>query len=220
MSETKVDRAMALIKKLGRARSDEIAEHLEIPIGNVVPLLQDRLRSGALVSCKVERPGKPPVSEFRLSASGPTGRRPEDFGKAVTSKVAIPPRPAKATSEAKTPTVPAPSTPVHGAPEHGIKLDAAHRVTRDTLLGSGYGAAQIPVDKPIRFGIGRSIAIQIGRASTVSASTARRFRISDDAELTVEQGGQEVLRMPRDDTRRLYNFLRGFLPDPDQAAGV
>lgn len=61
--------AMEYIRAHGTARSDEIEK--ELRISNVAAHLNPHVARGELVRCKVERPGKAPVNEYRISASTP-----------------------------------------------------------------------------------------------------------------------------------------------------
>lgn len=67
--ESNVDKAVAYIARHPGARSPELAEHLGIPQTNVHPTLAPLVNAGYLIVCKVERPGKSPVNEYRLSAA-------------------------------------------------------------------------------------------------------------------------------------------------------
>lgn len=109
MSETetkqpsRTQRAIDYIAKKGSARSDEIAAAIDIEPKDVSALLAPAAAGGFLVTCKVSRPGKPPVNEYRLSA----GYAPSEWrnfrikrGTAPTS-VKVPPVVAKESATPK-----------------------------------------------------------------------------------------------------------------------
>lgn len=64
-----VDQAIAYIAKHPGARSPAIAEALGTSPGNISAMLMTPTSTGYLVACKVSAPGRPPMNEYRLSAT-------------------------------------------------------------------------------------------------------------------------------------------------------
>lgn len=70
-TESVAKRAIALITERGAIRTDQIAEALGVDKAAIASSLGPYVNSGALVACKVERPGGGmPVNEYRISAGG------------------------------------------------------------------------------------------------------------------------------------------------------
>jgi hypothetical protein len=85
---TQAEQAVELIRKLGVMRSTEI--EAELGIQSAASVLQLKVADGTLITCKVERPGKPPVNEYRISAA--EGRPPHVFSPLKTSPLSTPKR--------------------------------------------------------------------------------------------------------------------------------
>lgn len=130
--ESKIEKAIAYITKHPGARSPDI--EAACGIKSATALLSDVVDAGYLVTCKVERPGKPPMNEYRLSAtvaankvswaefriSRRTRERP-------TRAVSRPPRnaapPVVAPRKTETPLPVEAPTPARGTPMKAVRLD-------------------------------------------------------------------------------------------------
>lgn len=125
---TQVDKAMDFIKAKSSARSDAIAEHLGIKLAQVAVILNAPCKDGRLVSCKVERPGKPAINEYRIGG----GMRPAEFTFIAAGKrgrpAAIETKPATAETKAAPPAPPAPKAETK-TPERETPPPAAARST-------------------------------------------------------------------------------------------
>jgi hypothetical protein len=77
---TALDRALAWTAKRSSARADAIAAHLQMSAEMVDKLLQPAVESGYLVACQVQRPGKAPVMEYRVSLAAIGATKPMAFG--------------------------------------------------------------------------------------------------------------------------------------------
>lgn len=75
-TKTKIENAIDYIAKQGVARTDEIGEAIGEHKYKVAGLLAYAVKTGVLVSCRVERPGKKPCNEYRISGGG----KPVNFG--------------------------------------------------------------------------------------------------------------------------------------------
>ena len=82
------ERAIALIKKRGSMRDNQLAAELDCDEGSVQVVLAPFCASGELVSCAVNLVGKGDVNEYRISAAGPR--------KADESRLRKPPTPPAA----------------------------------------------------------------------------------------------------------------------------
>lgn len=69
--------ALDYIRSKGTARSDEIAAACGLRLAVVSALLWQSVKDGLLVTCKVERPRKPPMNEYRFAAGA--GGKAVDF---------------------------------------------------------------------------------------------------------------------------------------------
>lgn len=132
-----VDQAIAYIAKHPGARSPAIAEALGTSPGNISAMLMTPTSTGYLVACKVSAPGRPPMNEYRLSATvADSGQSWGEFKSANRHRPAAlaasperPPRtaaPARSTVATKAPapetlapktTVPTPATEAVKAPQ-------------------------------------------------------------------------------------------------------
>ena len=65
---TKTERVLEFIRRKGTARTPEIAEACGLEGLAPSALLSGHVARGELLMCKVERPGKPPVNEYRFAA--------------------------------------------------------------------------------------------------------------------------------------------------------
>lgn len=67
--ETKIQRAINVIEKRPGIRTDELARAIGVEPAKVAPLIFSATSNGFITTCKVERPGKAPTNEYRLSSS-------------------------------------------------------------------------------------------------------------------------------------------------------
>ena len=67
--ETKIQRAINVIEKRPGIRTDELARAIGVEPSKVAPLIFAATSNGFIATCKVERPGKAPTNEYRLSSS-------------------------------------------------------------------------------------------------------------------------------------------------------
>lgn len=65
---TKIQKAINVIEKRPGIRTAELAEAIGVPAAKVAPLIFAATNSRFVLTCKVERPGKQPTNEYRLSA--------------------------------------------------------------------------------------------------------------------------------------------------------
>ncbi len=108
-TESVAKRAIALITERGAIRTDQIAEALGVEKAAVASSLGAYVNNGALVACKVERPGGGiAVNEYRISAGGKTAGFREYKVKAAESKK-TPPQPVPATPAAEVTAKPKPA---------------------------------------------------------------------------------------------------------------
>ena len=70
-SKTKIQIGIDHIAKHPGCRTDALAAAMDTDTKNVIPAINDAIKAGLIVTCKVERPGKAPMNEFRLSSSAP-----------------------------------------------------------------------------------------------------------------------------------------------------
>ena len=75
--KSKIQLGIDYIAKHPGCRTDVIAVAMGCERKNVIPNLNEAIKYGLIVSCKVEVSGTPPVNEFRLSASAPDGKAPD-----------------------------------------------------------------------------------------------------------------------------------------------
>lgn len=66
--ETKIQKAINVIEKRPGIRTEELAAAVGCEQKNLAPLLWAATSTNFIVTCKVDRPGKPPTVEYRLSA--------------------------------------------------------------------------------------------------------------------------------------------------------
>lgn len=108
-AESNTEKALAYIAKHPGARSPEIAEAIGAPVSNVTALLNGPVQAGFLVVCKVERPGKPPINEYRLSATVAEDKVSwSEFRLAHRANVPLTKAPTRPTRNAAPATTPAP----------------------------------------------------------------------------------------------------------------
>lgn len=99
---TQIDKAIAYIKLKGAARSDALAEHLGVKLSLISALLNAPCKDGRLVSCSIERPGKPKINEYRIGCG--QAPRHDDFVRRPPARATTPARRAEtkpAVSETK-----------------------------------------------------------------------------------------------------------------------
>ena len=68
-TETKIQRALNVIEKRPGIRTDDLARAIGADPAKIAPLIYAATSNGFVVMCKVERPGKLPTNEYRLSSS-------------------------------------------------------------------------------------------------------------------------------------------------------
>lgn len=71
---TKIERAIDFIRRRSGARQVEIGAHIDALPSNVRVMLRPYVDSGLLVTCRVQVPGTPPQTEYRMAAGG---RKPD-----------------------------------------------------------------------------------------------------------------------------------------------
>lgn len=87
-----VREALGYIGKRGSARSHEIESAFGLEADEADELLRESVAAGALVTCRIQRPGMPDALEYRLAASLPRKRPSHELKK--------PPTPIQPTSAA------------------------------------------------------------------------------------------------------------------------
>lgn len=100
-----LDRALEMIAKRRFARSDDIANSLQLAPETVCSLLQPAVESGYLVACKVIRPGKPDAFDYRIAESASGAAQPMSFADfTITARPKAAAKPLKQHQAVRRPT--------------------------------------------------------------------------------------------------------------------
>lgn len=75
--KSKIQRGVDYIAKHPGCRTADLAKAMDTKPENVIPTLQDAIKAGLILTCKVTRPGLVPCNEFKLSTACPEGKAPD-----------------------------------------------------------------------------------------------------------------------------------------------
>lgn len=194
--KTKTELALEYIAAKGSARTSDIAEHLGIKTNNIQAMLDIPLKSGYLIACKVTAPGKPPLNEYRLSATASADKQSwAEFKVARAKKPA--PIPPKAPSPIPKPVLTCkPPEPQKPAP-------AASYSSPAPVPKKPAEPAQAPA--PIKHETA-SAAVE-----KPEAPAGIYFLIGHDGRLRIEQDGK-LLCLSNSETRQLGELLHDTEP--------
>jgi hypothetical protein len=193
-------RALHFIQKNGPVRSDQIAEHCDIRPKDVSALLAPFVTKGDLVTCKVTRPGLPPVNEYRLSA----GSIPSEWGNFTVRKTKA--------AAGKTLTATAKPIPVRQQGKHEVAKP--EQKAGKTEQKAGKPDQRAPVDQVLA--TATATAEQLGYRGRKTAQTKPlevtpaknepNFEIGDNGQLSFKVGNTLAVLTPAE-TRLLGNFM-------------
>lgn len=172
--ETNVDKALAYIAKHPGARAPEIEEQLGIKF--VSALLAQAVESGFLVACKVERPGKPPTNEYRLSAAvaadkvswsefrlAKRAKLPLKLARPTPMRTAAPPPTAETPPPKAAPPLPAPIPAPQNQPIKAGPIKAVPIAPEILFLIDSTGELRIEMPDGEQFFVSRRETQSLGR---------------------------------------------------------
>ena len=84
-SVTKTEQLIGVIRRLGRARTGDLAKATGVPSASISVLLAVAVRKGILTVCKVTVPGLPPSNEYRIGG----GMAVPDFQPLKTKRIGV-----------------------------------------------------------------------------------------------------------------------------------
>lgn len=198
--KTKIQHAIDYIAAHPGCRTPELAKALDCEIKNVLPCLQDGIKAGLIITCKVERPGQVAISEFRLSASAPEGKSPDwkTFRINRNQPDALKPPPAKPARAHD-----------HPANEFKASIPARQSATPQPAVG---------LITPAVVDCSTSLATSSGKATTVieppKQDEAPAEACSDEILIAIDSRGvltvsnaESMIELDRAATRQLGQFL-------------
>lgn len=199
-------KAIEFIRQQVSARTDQIATHIGTDTARVAPLLQAYVKSGALVTCLVQVPGKRSMTEYRIGSGIPQGSGKGWKGEPFTIN---PRRVAKigeslsagqiAAARAKAPSAKTPAAATGSNPEQ-------QREAPQPAVGQNTGSAPAPT--PPRDGAHRAASAPEARApATAKGADAIRLIIADSGEMVIALGDAEPIKLDPSATRQLGKFL-------------
>jgi|JI10StandDraft_1071094.scaffolds.fasta_scaffold609140_2 hypothetical protein len=208
---TKIQRGINYIAKHPNVRTPELAKALDADPKNVQAILWEAIKTGLILTCKVERPGQPPIAEFRLSSAAneatppnwkefSIGRRKADAQKKECSVT------TQAGSGDITPAAAVPPTSLAMRTPGG---DAA--VVEPPTLDEKPAKVcsdEIGLEEIFQFDL-KPLGDPDDDIDEISLpkSLAPVFGVSSDGQLTIHRRHSSGLVLTADETRSLYQFL-------------
>lgn len=218
--KSKIQRGVDYIAKHPGCRTQDLAKAMDTKQENVIPTLQDAIKAGLILTCKVTRPGLVPCNEFKLSTACPEGKGPDwrefKISQRTPKELKPIPQPVPRVHEAGKTQCVVGTTPA-GRGEITPATEAATTSLASRFIVAGPAVVEPPklAEAPAEassdeIDIAHSFhAFDRALVEDDSDSPPLRFAIDSQGYFRVERDGKTILQLAKSDTASLGLFMEG-----------